>query len=177
MKKITKLAIFDFDGTLVNTPLPDTGKIQYEEKTGKVWPHIGWWGKHESLDMEIFDISTIEDVISDYEKEFADDNTAVVLLTGRMVGLTPHVMGILEAKNLKFDDYHLNRGGATEIAKIKSMEKLLEKYTDVSEMELWDDRLAHVPIFQEFGDKLIGDGRISKFKINVVPSIGGGGTH
>ena len=34
MTKITKLAIFDFDGTLVDTPLPDTGRQQYQDKTG-----------------------------------------------------------------------------------------------------------------------------------------------
>ena len=31
-QKITKLAIFDFDGTLVDTPLPETGKELYQEK-------------------------------------------------------------------------------------------------------------------------------------------------
>jgi len=39
MKNITKLAVFDFDGTLIMTPLPDTGRQQYREKTGKEWPH------------------------------------------------------------------------------------------------------------------------------------------
>lgn len=173
-KKITKLAIFDFDGTLIDTPLPEVGKVIYQEKTGKPWPHEGWWGKSDSLDMEIFEMATVADVITDYEKEYADENTAVILLTGRMVKLTEHVMAILKAKELVFDDYHLNRGGATEVAKIKSMEKLLIKYPDVTEMELWDDRLLHVPIFQEFGDKLIADGRITHFKINVVPTADGG---
>ncbi len=39
MEKITKLSIFDFDGTLIMSPLPDTGKIEYEKKTGHPWPH------------------------------------------------------------------------------------------------------------------------------------------
>ena len=174
MKKITKLAIFDFDGTLVNTPLPDVGKVLYQEKTGNPWPYEGWWGRHESLDLEVFEISTVADVIVDYEKAYAEEHTAVILLTGRMVKLTDHVMAVLKAKELVFDDYHLNRGGATEVAKMKSMEKLLLKYPDVIEMELWDDRLAHIPIFEEFGQKLIDSGRISHFKINVVPTSTGG---
>lgn len=172
MTKITKLSIFDFDGTLVNTPLPDTGRQEYHDKTGKPWPHEGWWGRHESLDMEVFDMPTLEEVISDYEKATAEESTAVVLLTGRMIKLSEHVKVILDAKGLTFDEYHYNRGGATEFAKMKSMEKLLEKYKDVTEMELWDDRLPHIPIFEAFLQKQVDDGRITSFKINVV-----NGTH
>jgi FMN phosphatase YigB (HAD superfamily) len=167
-KKITKLSIFDFDGTLVNTPLPDTGKQQYHDKTGKVWPHEGWWGRHESLDLNVFEMPTLEEVIVDYEKAKTEDSTAVILLTGRMIKLSDHVKVILDAKGLKFDEYHFNRGGATEDAKKKSMERLLEKYNDVTEMELWDDRLAHIPIFEDFLQKLVEGGRITNFKINVV---------
>lgn len=168
MIKITKLSIFDFDGTLVNTPLPDTGRQEYHDKTGTPWPHEGWWGRHESLDMQVFDMTTLEEVILDYEKATAEPTTAVVLLTGRMIKLSDHVKVILDAKGLKFDEYHYNQGGATEHAKMKSMEKLLEKYKDVTEMELWDDRLAHIPIFEEFLQKQVDAGRITSFKINVV---------
>lgn len=177
MKKIIKLAIFDFDGTLINTPLPDTGRQEYHDKTGNPWPHEGWWGRHESLDMEVFDMPTLEEVITAYEKETLDENAAVILLTGRMIKLSEHVKIILDAKQLKFDDYHFNRGGATEDAKVKSMEKLLEKYKDVIEMELWDDRDAHIPIFQKYGDSLIASGRLEKFKINHVVVDGRDGSH
>lgn len=173
-KKITKLSIFDFDGTLIDTPLPEVGKKIWLEKKGTPWPHEGYWGRHESLDLEVFEMPTVADVITDYEKEYADENTAVVLLTGRMVKLTDHVMAVLKSKELVFDDYHLNRGGETSQAKIKSMEKLLIKYPDVTEMTLWDDRLLHVPIFQAFGDELLKTGRIKYFKINVVPTVDGG---
>jgi hypothetical protein len=46
---IDVLQIFDFDATLFDTPLPETGTIEYEEKTGMSWPHTGWWGRAESL--------------------------------------------------------------------------------------------------------------------------------
>lgn len=170
MKKITKLAIFDFDGTLVDTPLPETGKTIYHEKKGTPWPHEGWWGRHESLDLEIFDMPVVMGTLTAYEKEMADENTAVILLTGRMVKLTSHVMAILKSKELPFDEYCLNRGGETGDAKMKSMDKLLLSYTDVTEVELWDDRLLHIPRFQAWGDKQIESGRLIKFKINVVPT-------
>lgn len=177
-KKITKLAIFDFDGTLISTPLPDTGRQEYHDKTGKPWPHIGWWGKQESLDMAIFDMPTLDEVISDYERSFSEEGTAVIMLTGRRLHLSPHVEVILDTKGLKFDEYHYNRGGAaTEDEKMKTMTKLLEKYNDVTDIEQWDDRLSHIPIFEEWGEKMCENGRLKSYKINIVKLEGRDSSH
>jgi len=169
-KKITRLAVFDFDGTLLMTPLPEFGKKEYQEKTGKVWPFPGWWGQPFSLDMDIFDMPTVPMVTSAYKKEKVNANTCMVMLTGRIVKLGDLVKKILDAKGLIFDEYHFNRGGSTDVAKIKTMESLLEKYANVNELEAWDDRKEHIPIFQEFGDKLVKAGRLTSFKINLVPA-------
>lgn len=170
MKNITKISVFDFDGTLVDTPLPEFGKKEYKEKTGEDWPFPGWWGKALSLDMSIFDMPLIKSVISDYQKEKTNPNTCVVMLTGRMVKLGDSVKKILDANNLKFDEYHFNRGGSTDVAKIKTMESLLEKYPNVKELEMWDDRLEHIPVFQSWGNNLVKTGRLNDFNINVVPA-------
>ena len=45
-----ELLVYDFDGTLANTPTPREGKIMYENKIGQAWPHVGWWGRQESLE-------------------------------------------------------------------------------------------------------------------------------
>jgi hypothetical protein len=170
MKNITKISVFDFDGTLVDTPLPEFGKKEYKEKTGEDWPFPGWWGKALSLDMSIFDMPLIKSVISDYQKEKTNPNTCVVMLTGRMVKLGDSVKKILDANNLKFDEYHFNKGGSTDVAKIKTMESLLEKYPNVKELEMWDDRLEHIPVFQSWGNNLVKTGRLNDFNINVVPA-------
>lgn len=169
-KKFTKLAIWDFDGTLVDTPLPEFGKVEYQRKTGKVWPFPGWWGRALSLDMTIFDMPTVPMVMKAYEQEKKDPHTCMVMLTGRMVELGDLVKSILDAKGLEFDEYHFNRGGKTEVAKMKTMSKLLEKYPKAKELELWDDRIEHIPIFQEWGDALVESGRLDSFNINVVPA-------
>ena len=170
MKEITKLAVFDFDGTLVDTPLPDVGKKEYKEKTGKDWPFPGWWGQPLSLDLSIFDMPTVPMVMSAYKKEKISPDTCMVMLTGRMVKLGDMVKKILDSKGLTFDEYHFNRGGSTETAKMKTMESLLEKYPKVYELEMWDDRLEHIPVFQSWGDNLVKSGRLKKFNINVVPA-------
>ena len=168
MKNITKLAVFDFDGTLIMTPLPDTGRQQYQQKTGQPWPHKGWWGREESLDTTIFDMPSNPSVIADYQKEKADPNTAVIMLTGRMTKLGDKVKAILDAKGLTFDGYYYNRGGSTDVEKMKTLNELLEKYPSIKIVEQWDDRLEHIPIFEEWGKKHCLSGRLDDFKINVI---------
>ena len=170
MKNWKKLTIWDFDGTLVDTALPEEGKKIYKEKTGKDWPHAGWWGQPMSLDMNIFDMPTINSVIGDYKKEIQDPNTMVVMVTGRMVKLSDLVKDILNKYGLKFHEYHFNRGGSTEIAKKKTFDQILSQNPTIKEVTLFDDREEHIPIFQAWGDEQVESGRLDKFNINVVPS-------
>jgi hypothetical protein len=168
--EIKKLTIWDFDGTLLDTPLPEEGKKIYKEKTGKDWPHAGWWGQPLSLDMSVFDMPTVPSVIADYEKEKANPDTMTVMLTGRMVKLGDLVKKILADKHLTFDEYHFNRGGSTDTAKIKTMEDILRRVNTIREIHMWDDRELHIPIFQAWGDNMVKQGVIDKFDITVVPA-------
>lgn len=169
MEKITKLSVFDFDGTLVDTPLPEQGKKTYKEKTGQDWPHKGWWGQPLSLDMSIFDMPIIPMVKTAYDKEKREIGTALVMLTGRMSSLANKVKAVLNANKLVFDEYHFNRGGSTDVAKIKTLEILLREYPNVKFIEMWDDRDEHIPIFQAWGDEKVKQGRLKQFKLNHVP--------
>lgn len=169
MGEITKLSVFDFDGTLVDTPLPDKGRKEYKEKTGQDWPFAGWWGQPLSLDDKIFDMPTIPMVMSAYKEEKSSPNTVVIMLTGRIPKLGGIVKNILDSKGLSFDEYHYNRGGSTDVAKVRTLDELLSKYPSVKSVEMWDDRDEHLPIFQSWGDKKIEEGRLTDFKINHVP--------
>lgn len=169
-RKITKIAVLDFDGTLVSTELPITGKQKYLEKTGKAWPHIGWWSKSESLDTDIFEAPLVEMVKEAYDKLKLEDETLMVMLTGRQIKLSTHVEKILEEHGLEFDEYHYNKGGATEVAKMKTMDMLLDKFPDVNEIVLWDDRILHLPIFTEFLENKRKIGRLKKFTVTLVPA-------
>jgi len=68
-----KLVCFDFDDTLFYTPKADVGKTTWLEKTGTVWPHIGWWGKSETIDIDIFDIPINQWVLDRYEYHRTQD--------------------------------------------------------------------------------------------------------
>lgn len=167
---ITKISVFDFDGTLIDTPLPETGRLEYEKKTGKAWPHKGWWSKPESLDTSVFDMPPIPSVIKSYNKEKANPNTLIVMMTGRQPRLANEVKGILHDKGLTFDKYIYNYGGSTVESKIKSLNELLIDYPKVDDVLLTDDRIPHIPTFEEWGKKLLDSGRLRNFKIDVVPT-------
>lgn len=150
-QKITRLAVMDFDGTLVTSPMPDTGKVIYEEKTGNKWPHRGWWGRTESLDMGFFDIETKEEVIADYHKETAREDTLVIMLTGRMTPLAPMVEKVLDFHKLRFDGLYYNTGGETCYVKLKTLDRLLKEYPQIKEVHFWEDRALHIPKFEAWG--------------------------
>lgn len=172
MKK-TKLVIFDFDGTLVDTPLPEDGRHIFEKKTGKPWKHEGWWAKEETLDLNIFDIPTIPMVIEAYDREVLNENSHMVMLTGRLAKretLVENVMKVLEHHNLKFDEYHFNNGGKTEVSKYKTLLEILNKNQSITEIEMFEDRDAHIGYFTDFCNNLVKQGRITSFNIVHVPS-------
>ena len=64
LEQIRKVSIYDFDGTLIKTPEPELGKKIWKEKTGEDYPHKGWWGKRESLDIDIFEHEPFADIVS-----------------------------------------------------------------------------------------------------------------
>jgi hypothetical protein len=170
MKEITTLSVFDFDGTLIDSPMPDTGRGEYEQKTGKPWPYQGWWGRAESLDMNVFEINPIPSVIADYKTEKADPNTSVIMLTGRMQKLSDKVMAILKANGLEFDGYYFNRGGSTDVEKIRTLNKVLDEQPSIKVVKMWDDRLEHIPIFEQWGKEKVESGVLEDFNITVVPA-------
>lgn len=151
-----KISIFDFDQTLMDTPTKEEGAKIWKEKTGEEWPHKGWWGRSESLDMNIFDIKPIDNVVQDYRVEHNDPYTVTVMITGRHEGLREEVTSILEQHGLEFDHYLLKKRSPTIKDKIEKLESLLQKYPEVNTVEIWEDRSEHVEDFQSWGDKKQG---------------------
>ena len=150
-EEITKIAIFDFDGTLMDTPHPDTGKEIYKSKTGEEYPHIGWWSKRESLDTDIFDIKPITSTILDYNIEKDNPNTMMVMLTGRLPKQSNQVENILHNNDLIFDEYHYKDLGDTLKSKLNTIQSLLNRFPNVSSIEMYEDREPHAIAFEEWG--------------------------
>ena len=160
---ITKIAIFDFDGTLMDTPHPDTGKKEWEDKTGKEYPHRGWWSKRESLDTNIFNINPIKDTVMEYLAEYEDPNTLVIMLTGRLSNQADQVENILNSQGIIFDEYHYKNDGDTLSSKLNTIRSLLNRYPNVNFIEIYEDREPHAKGFEVWGKENNMD-----IKVNLV---------
>lgn len=154
---ITKLAVFDFDGTLVNTPLKP-----------QVWKG-GWWGKDASLlppfmprtsELKTSPHLLNQKVVDAYLAKKKCPNTHTVMMTGRHWGLRKHVMNILhgfglcdkeDCDNLLEESNHFIfiSGGNTLEGKLQRLTELVTVFSDVESIEMWEDRQEHIPHFKE----------------------------
>jgi hypothetical protein len=158
------LNVFDFDGTLADSPTPETGKIEYEKITGKQYPHQGWWGKEESLTP--FDVKIHQPVYNKYLKHISDPNSYNVLLTSRIPKLKPVIKDILDKNNIVFDDY-LFKDGMKE--KPEVIKELLKKIPDIKEINIYDDRDKELKLFYEFKEEmeLSGGPNVNVFPVKI----------
>jgi hypothetical protein len=162
MKKedVKKVTVIDFDGTLIDTTLPEIGKKIWKEKTGNEYPHRGWWSRRESLDIDIYPNEVFSDIEIEYNKAKSESNTFVSLCTGRITPLTKQVKVILNKYNFKFDDVVLtgdkrfNNGASDTLSfKINYLNSLQKEFPNLEEIEFFDDRTHHNATFVNWGDK------------------------
>jgi hypothetical protein len=131
-----KLYIFDFDGTLMDTPLPETGKEEYFRITGQKYPHKGWWGRAESLHPG-FNIQPFPEIVKEYERAKADAAGIVVLMTNRMVQHEHRVREILREHGLAFDVYSFKTGNSGKAG--RTMHIINTHENEITYVEVWDD--------------------------------------
>lgn len=141
-KEEKKVVFYDFDGTLMDSPLPEDGKVIYQEKTGNPYPHKGWWGRSESLDTRIFDIKTNPEVEAAYRKDKSDPNTYVVLLTNRLSKLDRSVKAVLDSHGMTFDAYSFKNDGREKGERVLDIMKT--SYPGITNLEFYDDDPRHI---------------------------------
>lgn len=146
-----KICFFDFDGTLFDSPTPDTGKELWSKHHGKPYPHIGWWSKFESLDTEVFDFVPKEPTHSDYLKVFGEHPCH--LLTSRMPKFESVMCKILHMNNIAFNGYHF----ASSKTKGERIDNVIENYAlqgkTFSEIHFWEDRNKEIVTVEALRDK------------------------
>jgi hypothetical protein len=138
---IKKLSVFDFDGCLIDSPMPETGKIIWHEKTGLKYPYKGWWSKPESLNNNIFSIKPFPNVLNILNKEKTDSQTFVMILTSRLEKLRPQVEKILTDNNIVVDKLDMKSEEKTKGEKIL---EYIKQFPDLSEIDVYDDRNSDI---------------------------------
>lgn len=150
--KIDRIEIFDFDGTLIATPLPEEGKPVWLAKKGSEWPHKGWWSKRESLDMEVFEMPIIKEAHDGFLAIESQENVLKILMTGRITPLGAQVKAILDSKGLVFDRYEFCDTHDTLEFKLKKLSELREEFPHVTVIKMYEDREPHVDSFKKWAE-------------------------
>ena len=165
IRHVNKINIFDFDGTIFNSPVPNRGI--WDSKTyGRLMGDssrggLGWFQHTITLDDKyIGDSNFNEDVVADVRKSMNDPNTATILLTGRDTSFSGQIKRILSSADLVFDDFGFKpepKDGeireTTMNFKKRFIKEMLSKY-GADAVEMWEDRQKHVITFDEYLDAL-----------------------
>ncbi len=158
---ITRLAFYDMDGTLMDTPMPDVGKKKWKEVTGDKYPHQGWWGRAESLNTKVFNIKPFPAVLSQLKNDTTRPDTLTVLLTNRVEKLKPAVLKLLDSHQIAFDDYSLKKGGQDKADRIKHF---LSKYPTATEISVFDDRKKELDVLSKLKSDIGDDVTVNIYK-------------
>jgi hypothetical protein len=142
---IKRLCIMDFDGTLINSPLPEEGKSMWEKYYNKKFPYIGWWGRPESLDLNVFDIKPFLTELKQFKKERITPNTYIIILTSRIEKLRPQVQAVLDKNNIVADKLDMKR---VEGDKGKKLLRYIQEFPDLKVVNVYDDRDIDIQAYE-----------------------------
>jgi len=155
MKK--KLAIFDFDGTLFHSPVPNRDRLS-RELYGKLMATrseggYGWFQNEITLSPKYttdIGVGFNSDVVKDAFKYILDDEYIVVMLTGRSEAFRSRIIELCDSVGLVFDEYLLKPSQeiTTGNFKILEIDRLIHRY-DIDEVIMWEDRPRHIKKFTE----------------------------
>lgn len=141
MDKIKRLIAFDFDGTLCDSPMPETGKKIWKEKTGSEFPFVGWWSKPESLDLNVFDIKMFPSVQNQLNRERSTPDTLVIILTSRMKKLIPQIEAVLNKNGVVVDKIDAKYN---ELTKGQKILEYIKHFPLLEEISVFEDRQVDI---------------------------------
>ncbi|KAF0979021.1 hypothetical protein FDP41_002091 [Naegleria fowleri] len=170
LASIEHLHIYDFDGTLYETLLPEEGIPLYESITGRPWPYgVGWWSKHESISAFSFlKDDNDEHVVKEGEalehylllKAQKQRHDLIVMMTGRKNSLKRSVIEFLshrledetlmpEIMCFKPDEFGSNTLGY----KVQHIYAFCNSLPNLKFITIWEDRVEHANRFKNLNIK------------------------
>lgn len=172
---IKRTVIYDFDGTLFKSPTREEAE---KNKSGK-FPFQSWWDREESLLPPIVPAKPTSEMFFDRIIEFQkndakEENTEVILMTGRPIKLKSRVMEICDCMNLKFDRTFFSgqigsKGKNTFEIKTNFIEEKILKNQEV--LEIYEDRPEHIKKFCEKAREWISEKKLEQVVIHDVKKL------
>jgi hypothetical protein len=170
-----KIAIYDIDNTIFRSPEKPLGHQR------------GWWGKRASLEPPVVPQKPGKEwynnaVISLLERDYADPDTVVLVMTGRLYFFQERLIEIFNAsgspalqKIAQSGEIVTNPGSQDtfryKLSKvIEAVDEIVASGNTVDEITVYDDRESHVIDFSTEFEKLIYENLVSSYKSFLVSS-------
>jgi hypothetical protein len=141
----TKLAIFDFDGTLFRSPSRPMG-----------WSGA-WWGNPQSLARPFVpEVPSAEwwneSVVERAKRDIENENTMAVLITGRGKNkFTFRIRELLAQAGLKFDHVFLSPDEEdTKLYKLRVLTTLMSDNPSVRNVDIWEDTEENIQVMSNY---------------------------
>jgi hypothetical protein len=167
--------VFDFDGTLVKTPGREQAEKDFLAATGNPWPHIGFYGRLESLIPPVFPEKPGDEFLIQEVAEIcrAKECDLRVLMTGRPYKLRNRVLEICTHYGLAFGLTYFQGqkdcpGINTFECKTSGLRQLLT--LNPQRLRLWEDREDHFVLFEELFRTFRAERPEVEFVLNRVVS-------
>lgn len=143
---ITRLAIFDFDGTLFNAPeMPGASDSWYDSVESLSPPCVP---QRPTPDWYIGSTK------SAFQKVKGDPKTHVAVVTGRVEPLRARVAELLRMGGLVPDDLFLRSGGVTLRYKMATLRYLTNALRTLQTIEIWEDHKHNLEHMVRYGNKM-----------------------
>ena len=158
--------VFDFDGTLVDTPTPKDGMELYRSVTGQEWPFQGWWGRAESLEPPL----TMEcgPALDEYRQSVANDAVATVMMTGRRIKLKKSVEAVMRMFDIECHEHIFNGTRFCTLEyKQNELRRLVGKYKP-KRVRIWEDRISHAKEFQDMDAEFRSKFGVESWDVTLV---------
>ena len=190
----SKLAVIDFDGTLVHSPHKEATVdgvtvlkvydrwLREQKLPPRKW--TGWWGRKETLlppifgryegDRLVYPQESLNQEMAAKVREFHEDPEVLsVLMTGRHNGMRKdqrHICElILESYGLNFDRYYYLEGFMPTLRwKCGTIDKILDEFPTIQKVVMYEDRPDHVSEFCDFLKLRRREGHIQDFKVERI---------
>lgn len=161
----TKIYKFwDFDGTLSDSPLPEAGKEQYKIVKGVDYPFLGWWGRPESLDLNIHNIELNPVLKPELIKSLQDSNIYNFILTARIMKLQNYIKAVLIKNGINIELFK----GFSYVSDRDKGQRILDMIAGhediISEIHVYDDREKEFVVLEKVRHIIEGYG----IKYNVI---------
>jgi hypothetical protein len=150
----TTLNFWDFDGSLIDSPMPEPGKANWELKTGKKYPHVGWWSKPESLDTDIHEISPKYDIFLKWKDSKHNPESIDILLTSRLKKLELNVINVLSKHDITMDYYSFANGPLNKGQRVLQWLETLDTDKTIKEINVYEDRDIEIQVLETVRQKL-----------------------